>query len=80
MAINQHFVTAFLDLYLKGDESRKAFLRVAPEKSNDGKWPLKPGESAGGRFSDGANYWKGFQRRWALGMEMRCYGAGENAR
>jgi len=75
MAINEHFVTAFLDLYLKGDESRRPYLHVSPEKSNDGKWPLKPGEQAGGKFSDGASYWKGFQRRWALGMEMTCQAA-----
>jgi dienelactone hydrolase len=75
-AINQHFITAFLDLNLKGDESRRAFLHVAPEKSNDGKWPVARGESVGGKFSDGAGYWKGFQRRWATGMEMHCAGAG----
>jgi dienelactone hydrolase len=71
-AINQHFITAFLDFYLKGDDSRKAYLHVVPEKSDDGTWPLSPGESVGGKFSDGTGYWKGFQRRWALGMEMQC--------
>ena len=60
-AINQHFITAFLDLYLKGDESRREYLHVAVEKSNDGVWP--------------ATYWKGFQRRWAMGMEMHCAAA-----
>jgi predicted dienelactone hydrolase len=80
MAINQHFITAFLDLYLKGDESRRSYLRVAVEKSNDGKWPLAPGQSAGASFSKGEGYWKGFQRRWALGLEMRCYDAGQPAR
>ena len=25
-AINQHFITAFLDLYLKGDQSRREYL------------------------------------------------------
>jgi predicted dienelactone hydrolase len=71
-AINQHFITAFLDLYLKGDESKRAYLHVAPERSNEGVWPLKPGESVGAKFSAGDNYWKGFQRRWALGLEMHC--------
>jgi dienelactone hydrolase len=71
-AINQHFITAFLDLNLKGDESRRAYLHVKPENSNAGKWPLKRGESAGAKFSDGAEYWTGFQRRWAVGMEMHC--------
>ena len=71
-AINQHFVTAFLDLHLKGDASRASYLRLATEKSNDGTWPLKQGESAGSKYSDGATYWKGFQRRWAVGLEMHC--------
>lgn len=76
-AINQHFISAFLDLYLKGDESKRAYLHVAPEKSNDGAWPLIRGESAGAKFSDGAKYWKGFQRRWAVGLEMRCSAAAQ---
>jgi predicted dienelactone hydrolase len=70
--INQHFVTAFLDLNLKGDETKRAYLHPASEKSNDGKWPLPPGESANGKFGDGTAYWKGFQRRWAVGLEMHC--------
>jgi predicted dienelactone hydrolase len=72
MAINEHFITAFLQLHLNGDESRSVYLHVAPEKSNDGSWPLKQGESVGGKFSDGINYWKGFQRRWAVGLEIHC--------
>jgi alpha-beta hydrolase superfamily lysophospholipase len=71
-AINQHFITAFLDLKLKGDASRGSYLHVTPEKSNEGTWPLKQGESAGSKYSDGGTYWKGFQRRWALGLEMHC--------
>jgi dienelactone hydrolase len=78
-AINQHFVTAFLDLYLKGDESRRSYLHVPVVKSSDGKWPLPQGQNARGRFSKGADegltYWKGFQRRWAAGLEMYCAGA-----
>ncbi len=72
LAINQHFVTAFLDLNLKGDESRRNYVYVSPALSNDGKWPLAPGGSAGAKVSDGKNFWKGFQRRWALGMKMDC--------
>lgn len=84
-AINQHFITAFLDLYLKGDESRRAYLHPAVEKSNDGQWPVRQGESTGAAFSDGAaaagrTVWKGFQRRWDLGLEMRCYAAGQAAK
>jgi len=80
-AINQHFVTAFLDLYLKGDEKRREYLDL-PVKSNDGKWTLPPGQSSGAAFStgvdkDGNKYWKGFQRDWAVGLEMYHYGAGQ---
>lgn len=71
-AINQHFVTAFLDLYVKGDESRRPYLELSSEKSNDGKWVVPQGQSTGGKFSEGSGYWKGFQRRWALGLEMHC--------
>jgi predicted dienelactone hydrolase len=71
-AINQHFVTAFLDLTLKGDETRRAYLHPTPVKSNDGQWPLPPGTSVGGKVSDGKDYWRGFQRRWAVGLEMHC--------
>ena len=74
-AINQHFITAFLDLTLKSDESKRAYLHVHPDLSNDGQWPLPQGASTGAQFSDGANYWKGFQRRWALGLEMHCLAA-----
>ena len=73
-AINQHFITAFLDLYLKGDQARSTYLHPVPEKSNDGSWPLPQGQSVGAKFSDGNNYWKGFQRRWAVGLEMHCAG------
>ncbi len=61
-AINQHFVTAFLDLYLKGDDTRRAYLDL-PVKS-----------------TDGSAFWKGFQRRWALGMQMYRYPAGQPAK
>ena len=60
-AINQHFITAFLDLYLKGDDTRRAYLDV-PVKS-----------------TEGSTVWKGFQRRWALGLQMYRCAAGEAA-
>jgi predicted dienelactone hydrolase len=71
-AINQHFITAFLELYLNDDESGRSYLHPIPETSNDGTWPLAQGESSGAKFSDGSTYWKGFQRRWAVGLEMHC--------
>jgi hypothetical protein len=78
-AINQHFITAFLDLYLKGDQTRRPFLHVPIAHSNDGKWPVAPGANDEGSFSAGENFWPGFQRRWALGLQMSCYVPGQQA-
>jgi predicted dienelactone hydrolase len=72
-AINQHFITAFLDLHLKGDAAKSAFLNVPTARAGDGVWPLTPLENVGGKTATAkeSNYWPGFQRRWALGLEMR---------
>jgi len=77
ISINQHFITAFLDLNLKGDKTKRDYLQVAPAHSSDGKWAVPPGTPDMGAFSTGRDsagntFWKGFQRRWALGMEMSC--------
>jgi pimeloyl-ACP methyl ester carboxylesterase len=79
-AINQHFITAFLDLYLKGDLSRRAFLHVPVAHSNDGKWPITPGANDEAAFSSSETFWPGFQRRWALGLEMTCLAPGQPAK
>jgi len=50
-----------LDLYLEGDETRRSYIHVPVEKSNDGVWP--------------AADWTGFQRRWAMGLEIHCAAA-----
>jgi predicted dienelactone hydrolase len=70
--INQHFISAFFDLTLKGDKSKAAYLDVPTENAGDGDWPSPPGEQLGGKMAgaDQAKYWRGFQRRWALGLEM----------
>jgi hypothetical protein len=47
-AINQHFITAFLDLYLKGDETRRAYLDVAANR---------PRGMRSGRASSAAGRW-----------------------
>jgi predicted dienelactone hydrolase len=79
-AINQHFITAFLDLYLKGDHDKAAYLHVEPSHSNDGKWVVQGPDNDTGTYSSGTDvagnhFWKGFQRRWALGLEMYCSSA-----
>jgi pimeloyl-ACP methyl ester carboxylesterase len=76
LAINRHFITAFLDAQLKNDKAHGALLNVPTPRASDGVWPLAPGASAADRFAgpdDGAtaNYWPGFQRRWALGLRLR---------
>ena len=81
-AINQHFITAFLDAYVKGDESKRLYLDL-PASSNDGKWPAAgmaqdDGSFSSGRDPEGNLFWKGFQRRWALGLEWTAKHAGAN--
>jgi predicted dienelactone hydrolase len=84
-SINQHFITAFLDQNLKGQQEKAAYLHVEPKLSNEGKWPAPATQKDSGAFSTGRDaegdlFWKGFQRRWAVGLEMHCYSAGETAR
>jgi len=69
MAIEAHFITAFLDRYIKNDLTRAAYLDVPVEKSDDGTWPDAPrGRYAG--YSPGlpVTLWKGFQPNHASGM------------
>jgi predicted dienelactone hydrolase len=72
MAITQHFVTAFLDRYVKDDTGRAAYLDGLIEKSGDGVWsPASPQPwSARSPGGDGVTLWKGFQRRHAEGLSL----------
>jgi predicted dienelactone hydrolase len=54
--INQHFITAFLGIHLKGIDEYKPYLDLIPI-SND----ASPGE---------ADYWKGFKDWTAVGLEL----------
>jgi predicted dienelactone hydrolase len=75
-AINAHFITAFLDRYVKGDETRSAYLDVPVAESSDGVWPAPPAPAAPpayDAYSPGppqATLWKGFQQRHAEGLEL----------
>jgi predicted dienelactone hydrolase len=73
-AINQHFITAFLDLEMKGDTSRRAYLDVPTPIASNGVWPSAPGQSFGSQTAGDAQpaYWRGFQRRWAVGIELHA--------
>jgi predicted dienelactone hydrolase len=76
LTINRHFITAFLDARLKGDKAHGAYLAVPTPKAGDGTWPPAQGAATSGAYASpsdpaSANYWPGFQRRWALGLQLR---------
>jgi predicted dienelactone hydrolase len=71
-AINVHFITAFLERYVKDDASGDAYLDVRTPDSDDGVWPAQsslpydaysPSDSA-------VTVWKGFQRNHAAGLQL----------
>jgi predicted dienelactone hydrolase len=72
IGVNLHMITAFLDLYVKGDRSRAAYLDLIPS-SNDGVWPQPPKGTPYGGYSPGSGgitVWKGFQRVHSAGLEF----------
>jgi predicted dienelactone hydrolase len=72
-AINAHFITAFLDRYVKGDESRAGYLNVPVAESDAGAWPDATPPSGYDAHSPGTaeiTVWKGFQRNHAAGLEL----------
>ncbi len=76
-AINLHFITAFLDRYVKGDESRQAYLDVRTTDSDDGVWPAQ-NDAPYDAYSPSDHTitaWKGFQRNHAVGLQLLAGGA-----
>ena len=74
IAINLHFITAFLDRYVKGDASRQAYLEPATERGDDAVWPDGAGPADYGAVSPGTapiTVWKGFTRRGVKGLVFR---------
>jgi predicted dienelactone hydrolase len=72
-AINLHFITAFLAVHLRGDDSKSSYLNVPVENSDDGEWTAPVG-TPWGAYSpggEGVTLWQGFQRRHARGMTLR---------
>lgn len=57
-----HFATAFLDLHLKDDKSREAFLRLTPN-ADDGVWSVENDLP-----TDSHTYWHGFPQYSARGL------------
>ncbi len=70
--IAQHFVTAWLDKYLKADASKDAYLELVPN-SNDSVWA----QEKDGTFKPEHNHWKGFPKRTAKGLRFERLKVGE---
>lgn len=73
LAIETHFISAFLDLEAKGERDKAAYLSVAEPISDRTVWPSRAG-GAYDAVSSGAppiTVWKGFQRRHIAGLELR---------
>jgi dienelactone hydrolase len=73
LAIETHFITAFLDRYVKGDLAKAAYLDVTEPVSDRGVWPQAPDDRYDA-YSPGKapiTLWKGFQRDHATGLELR---------
>jgi predicted dienelactone hydrolase len=78
IGINLHMITAFLDRYVKGDESRAAYLDGIVPESIDGAWqaPKDAPFDARSPGAPGITLWKGFQRDYAEGLELLHRNAG----
>ena len=63
--ISQHFISAFLDLHLKGDTAMQPYLTLLPNAA-DGVWAV---DDAGAPTAANT-YWAGFQNRTAAGLRF----------
>jgi len=70
--VSEHFVTAWLNKYLKSDPAMDAYLDLIPA-SNDGVWAV----NKDGTFKPEHSYWKGFPNRTAKGLRFETLKAGE---
>lgn len=71
-AITLHFITAFLDVHLRGQRDKRAYLDLPVVDSDTGSWKA-PAGTPWGSFSPGGpgiTLWKGFQRGRARGMTL----------
>jgi predicted dienelactone hydrolase len=72
IGVNLHFITAFLDRFVKENLGRSEYLDVRVTESEKGEWSAKPevGWDADSPGGPGVTLWKGFQRRHAEGLEL----------
>lgn len=71
-AINAHFITAFLDLYVKGEKRDAAYLDVPVVNAEQGAWPHDQAPfEAYSPGTGGITVWKGFQRSFAIGLRLQ---------
>lgn len=77
--VQTHFITAFLDAHLKSDAAKQRYLDTPTPVAEDGSWPQTFGAPDLPIYAgDGQpNYWRGFQRRSAVGLDMRVKAKGE---
>ncbi len=72
LPIEAHFITAFLDRYVKDDDAKAAYIDGLVPDSDAGAWPDAPvGRYAG--YSPGppaVTVWKGFQPSRAVGLRF----------
>ena len=70
-SIQQHLITAFLDLQVKGDQSRAAYLTTDTPISNEAKWAASALKAYDAISPGGSGAtWKGFPRNHAVGLEL----------
>ncbi|MEP5761328.1 MAG: dienelactone hydrolase [Litoreibacter sp.] len=68
--VAQHFVTSWLDVELKGDIDKEAYLDLL-DTGSDGLFSL----NADGSFADDHTYWKGFEDGTADGLRFESLSA-----
>jgi predicted dienelactone hydrolase len=71
VGMEAHFITAFLDTYVKGDTAKASYIDGLLPNSDDGVWKNPPPDYAA--LSPGppaATLWKGFPQAHATGMTL----------
>ncbi|PTW52239.1 MULTISPECIES: dienelactone hydrolase family protein [Rhodovulum] len=71
--IGQHFVTAWLDIELKGDTGKAPYLDLV-EKGDDGVWSV----NEDGSVNPDHSYWFGFEEGAAAGLRYEVLAAAED--